>query len=313
MRFWWVNHKQTFAEEVGQGFLWSPKRNSNGARNQFYENMIEVEPGDVIFSYADARVQAVGVATSRAQTSPKPSAFGTTGDYWSDEGWYIPVNFERLQNPFRPKDYIDYLAPALPDKYSPINAQGNGNQVAYLSAVEGEFLQRLLRLIGDDFHNTLALAGGSASGLDAEAEAEQQRLTSRTDIGPTQIKQLVNARRGQGIFKTNVRGYEQRCRVTGLELQQHLVASHIKPWAKSTDQEKLDGANGLLLSPHVDHLFDKGYMSFEDNGQVVLSKRLQYRVLEAWHIDPDTNVGKFSREQNLYLEYHRDVILLEAS
>ena len=48
MRYWWVNQNQTFRQEIAGGYLWSPKRNANGARNPFYESMREVSPGDLV-------------------------------------------------------------------------------------------------------------------------------------------------------------------------------------------------------------------------------------------------------------------------
>jgi hypothetical protein len=53
MRYWWVNQNQTYRHEVQGGYLWSPKRNANGAPNPFYESMREVAPGDLIFSFMD--------------------------------------------------------------------------------------------------------------------------------------------------------------------------------------------------------------------------------------------------------------------
>ena len=80
MRYWWVNQNQTYRHEIRGGFLWSPKRNANGARNPFYESMREVAPGDLIFSFADTRIiLAVGVAQSYSWESPKPDEFGTAG------------------------------------------------------------------------------------------------------------------------------------------------------------------------------------------------------------------------------------------
>ena len=72
MRYWWVNQNQTYRAEVRGSFMWSPKQNANGARNQFYENMREVSPGDVVFSFCDTRIKAIGVVTGGAQTGPKP-------------------------------------------------------------------------------------------------------------------------------------------------------------------------------------------------------------------------------------------------
>ena len=58
----------------------------------------------------------------------------------------------------------------------------------------------------------------------------QKAVEGRTDIGPTQKQQLIQARRGQGVFKSNVRLNENKCRVTGVEDLRLLIASHIKPW-----------------------------------------------------------------------------------
>ena len=63
-------------------------------------------------------------------------------------------------------------------------------------------------------------------------------------------------------LESNVLLREQYCRVTGVRETRHLKAGHIKPWRDATDGERLDGANGLLLSPHIDHLFDEGYITF---------------------------------------------------
>jgi hypothetical protein len=133
MRHWWVNQNQTYAHEVGGGFLWSPKVNKNGARNQFYDNMREVLPGDVVFSFCDTLIKAVGVAQGNAKSAGKPTAFGHAGANWGDEGWLVPVKFTELKSPIRPKDHIDVLAPTLPQKYSPLRSNGDGLQSVYLA------------------------------------------------------------------------------------------------------------------------------------------------------------------------------------
>jgi hypothetical protein len=68
MRFWWVNQNQTFEAEVDGGYLWSPKRSKGDRFNIFYENMREISPGDLVFSFADTYIRAVGIA-SRAFSS----------------------------------------------------------------------------------------------------------------------------------------------------------------------------------------------------------------------------------------------------
>ena len=64
---------------------------------------------------------------------------------------------------------------------------------------------------------------------------------------------------------------ERACRITGVTTEEHLRASHCKPWRDASNEERLDGENGLLLTPNIDHLFDRGFIGFEDNGDVIVS------------------------------------------
>jgi len=91
MRHWWVNQNQTYRHEVQGGYLWSPKRNANGARNPFYESMREVSPGDLILSFMDTCILAVGIAQSYCWESPKPLEFGNSGQNWENVGWRVKV------------------------------------------------------------------------------------------------------------------------------------------------------------------------------------------------------------------------------
>lgn len=197
MRYWWVNQNQTYKTEVPGGFLWSPKTRSDGGRNQFYENMKDVVAGDVIFSFCDTRIKAIGLATGGVQTAPKPD-FGATGMNWSMEGWLVPVEFKELSNPIRPKDHMDSLRPHLPSKYSPLQATGNGLQSIYLAAVPEAMANELIRLIGPQYQSSVEnLEQAPAEELETAIE---QSLDARTDIGPTEKEQLVKARRGQGTL-----------------------------------------------------------------------------------------------------------------
>src|SRR5215472_9172006 len=92
MRYWWVNHKQTFRHEFGGNYIWSPKTKRGGAFNRFYETMREVAPGDVVFSYAGGVIQAFGVAQTHCYTSPRPNEFGHIGEAWDELGWRVDVN-----------------------------------------------------------------------------------------------------------------------------------------------------------------------------------------------------------------------------
>ncbi len=272
--------------------------------------MKDVRPGDIIFSFCDTRIKAIGIAAGTAQTSPKPD-FGSVGETWSKEGWLVPVEFRELTNQVRPKDHMQMLIPHLPKKYSPLQENGNGLQSVYLAKIDDSMAKEIARLIGPEYLTVLKILSAEVFveiGTDIEStddDAAQMAIEGRTDIGATTKSQLVNARRGQGIFKANVRLNESACRVTGVSDQAYLRASHIKPWRLADDEEKLNGCNGLLLAPHIDYLFDNGLISFADNGDMLISSKLTLGVLIAWGILVTKNVGRFNIEQAKFLAFHR--------
>ncbi|MGH9380426.1 MAG: HNH endonuclease [Thermoanaerobaculia bacterium] len=321
MRFWWVNQNQTHRQEVSGGYLWSPKRKANGDRNPFYEFMREVAPGDLVFSFAGSRVAAFGIAGSHAYEAPKPEEFGAAGRNWDDIGWRVDVEFHQLRKPFRPQDWIDKLRPLLPERYAPLDQTGRGLQGIYLT----ELPQVLALAIAD-------LAGPEVAALArAEEVAERSLETPGKDIvlwekhlreeietspvlPKTEKEQLVVARRGQGLFRERVQRIESSCRITGVDRSEHLRASHTKPWRDCTNQERLNGENGLLLTPSIDHLFDRGFISFRDDGRLVVSPVAHYPSLEHMGVptDRDLDTGSFTQGQIRFLEYHRDLVFLRA-
>jgi hypothetical protein len=158
----------------------------------------------------------------------------------------------------------------------------------------------LIGLIGQPYWDALS----SIAVFHSPAEPTESDV-AYTIVGPTFREQLVRARVGQGVFRANVLLKEQECRVTRVNEPRHLKASHIKPWRDATDLERLDGSNGLLLSPHIDHLFDGGYITFSTSQELIIVPEVREKLVDAWGIDAGTRVGEFSREQNAYLDYHR--------
>lgn len=307
--YWWVSQNQTYKYEVPGNFMWSPKTNKDGGRNISYEYMTQIQPGDVVFSFAESKIKAIGIVNTAAVSSIKPD-FGTSGANWLDDGWFVDVTFEELKvAEFKPSEHMDVIGPTLPDMYSPIRVNGVGNQI-YLAKISENMSKSLIELtkgVGQAIINDLDESFNFE--IPQDEEEIDNAIKMRTDIGPTQKIQIISSRRGQGVFKANVRLIEKGCRLTKVTAPQHLIASHIKPWSNSDDSEKLSGYNGLLLSPHLDHLFDKGFISFNGNGNLLLSQQLDKSVLDRWSLNPEINVGSFSKQQQGFLEYHRDVVL----
>jgi len=320
MRYWWVNQKQTYRHEVPGGYLWSPKRNKNNLPNRAYNLMRTISPGDLVFSYADAHIKAVGITRSYCYEFPKPTEFGKVGDYWEKVGWRVDVNFRELAQPMKPKNHMNGIRPLLPDKYSPLQWNGNGNQTYYLYDISLNMALSLAQLID---RSTVDLVKGDVvldltdvdttpSNITIWEDTIEQSIIKDAGIPDTERETLVKARRGQGQFRTDLLKIEQSCRVTRVDQSEHLVASHTKPWRDCSNEERLDPENGFMLTPTIDHLFDRGFISFENNGDLIISPVAHEESMRKMGLPIDQKycVGKFTDGQRQYLSWHRDSILL---
>lgn len=125
-------------------------------------------------------------------------------------------------------------------------------------------------------------------------------------LSSTEREAIVKARIGQGQFRQSLITYWSACAVTGCAEAPLLRASHIKPWSRSTLAERLSLFNGLLLSPALDTCFDSGYVSFQDDGKILVSKRLTVEDATALGISSDMHLKRIEPEHKKYLEFHRE-------
>jgi putative restriction endonuclease len=203
-------------------------------------------------------------------------------------------------------------------KYSPIRETGDGLQGVYLAEISQELAEKIFELGGTERTDEKPKAAVArqkkkqslfAQRVERELRDDQieKEIEDSPHLGETEKKGVTTSRRGQGKFKKNVMRRGPRCRVTGVS-EPHLIASHIKPWSVSTNEERIDGNNGLMLAPHIDHLFNYGFISFEDDGTLLISSSLDTKVFTMWKLDSTLNVGPFTSEQSHYLAYHRTEI-----
>ena len=144
-----------------------------------------------------------------------------------------------------------------------------------------------------------------------ENNAENEIVQS-PDLTETEKQQLTKARVGQGAFRESLIAMWGKCCVTGCNYVSILRASHIKPWRDSTNAERLDKFNGLLLSPNLDALFDKGLISFADGGDILISKILSADVRKALGVSSNVKVCLKS-EHAKYMQWHREKVFADAA
>lgn len=128
-------------------------------------------------------------------------------------------------------------------------------------------------------------------------------------ISDTEAKRIASVRSKQHLFRARLLARESRCRITGISDQRFLRASHIKPWSKcESATERLDPDNGLLLAAHADQLFDQGWISFNDDGHLLVSADLPTEIANLFGgcLVAGRDCGPFSSKQRAYLQHHRE-------
>lgn len=135
--------------------------------------------------------------------------------------------------------------------------------------------------------------------------AELNRIQELPDVPETTKASLVASRLGQGTFRSNLISLWGSCSVTGYPGTTMLIASHIKPWSASSNQERLDPNNGLLLTPNIDRAFDLGLVTFDANGAIQISSHLQ--APESLGILRSMRLRDMKLTKG-YLDYHRSTV-----
>jgi hypothetical protein len=151
-------------------------------------------------------------------------------------------------------------------------------------------------------HLLRTIAAHPASRLSAEVEARLAR------IPVTERTHEVRKRIGQDVFRDALMDlWGGRCALSGISLPSEMLrASHSKPWARSSDSERLDPFNGLLLEVRFDALFDAGLIAFEDDGHLVISPKIDAAVRQFAGLDKFTRLRELTPGHLPYLRYHRE-------
>jgi hypothetical protein len=132
-----------------------------------------------------------------------------------------------------------------------------------------------------------------------------------SNLSQTEKETLIKARLGQGKFRKSLIGFWKSCSVTGYTNTRMLKASHIKPWSQSSNEERLNVHNGLLLTPNLDALFDVGLITFDNEGRLKTSAELTQYDLDQLGIDPQCKIRSLDKEHLCYLDYHQENIFQE--
>lgn len=135
---------------------------------------------------------------------------------------------------------------------------------------------------------------------------ELQELPNLTQ---TEKNQIISARIGQGYFRRLLISESNFCPITGIDETRLLIASHIKPWRISSNVERINPKNGILLTPTYDKLFDNGYISFRNDKSLLISKRISESNIQKLRLTPNMEIPLLPIEgREDFLDYHRTFV-----
>lgn len=299
MNFFWVNLGTSHKEVFKNKFLWAPQFtfNKNGSKivNQGWSSVSKVKKGDIIFGHLDSKIVCIAKATKDVHPSPRPE--GKTFDQWNENGWKVDIEITKIPEPVRDSEFCDFFIEKYNSECSPKVFTVKGIcSVFYMSSLPKGAGALILSHIQDTNY--------IADDFDPKPRPEP-KIGSKID---TVREAIIKARIGQGPYRKKlIELWNGKCSVTELAFEELLVASHIVPWSLCESFERIDPYNGLLLSPNLDKLFDKGLISFTDEGKLLLGTSITDEVLNKLGISKHSQISALKPENLPYLSRHREL------
>lgn len=297
MAFFWVNLGESYKEVATHNFLWAPAyvvgKNGKKKINAGWEPVKEVNAGDVIFCNLDENIIYVAVARKAAYPAKRPPT--RVFNKWNEDGFQIDIDLTILTPAVSVKGFKAALMAIHNHECSPALFTKTGG-------ISQQYMVRLPLGAGALILNFLGDAEVSV------CEQVDSRKKGRLQQGGTR-KTVAQARIGQGQFRDDVLSlWQHSCPVTALSKPELLTAAHIVPWSLSNEIEKIDPNNGFPLSPALDKLFDRGYVSFNDDGQLLMkTSELSIQDLRCLGITPGAKISGLNDKQKAYLARHRQL------
>ncbi|ODP31105.1 HNH endonuclease [Pandoraea sp. ISTKB] len=296
MNFYWVNVGVTINEVCKGHFLWAPEASQTKSGNvkhlDHWDNVASVRQGDVIFCCHNKAITHIATAREDAFKADRPASRSFVA--WGVSGHQVNVALRELQTPIIrdeiATDFISHFDERCVPRVFTSNATLKQIYMARLPADAGVYL----------------LDRANAISLFEESIFSASKGFHK--IGKTTREAIVKARVGQGRFRTDLlRRWSNRCALTGLSNTDLLVASHIHAWSLCDNDDRINPDNGLLLASHIDRLFDRGHISFDDRGEMLIGETLSAADRSILALDRCTRLRSLTDGNRTFLAKHRDL------
>lgn len=295
-----VMQGHTYQEEKELGIIWSPQKDKGGRVPHSWRRMTEVKQGDRIFHYVKGNIVAISIALEGCITASKPSIM-QSHNRWRDEGFLVKLEYHELETPVNVSEKFNQILHLLPVKYSPFQQDAGGNQ-GYLYPCNEELAIKFVELISE-------LNIYQINEEQLELSIDDVRRTENNTLIPviaeTESEAKTKIRLGQQKFRKDLFPlWKGKCALCGINLSELLRASHSKPWKDSTNIERIDPYNGILLCCNHDALYDKGLITFDGQGCLNISSVIRSDDYFMYGLEPTTKIQLHS-EHKVYFKWHK--------
>ncbi len=295
-----VMQGHTYQEEKDLGIIWSPQQDKGGNVPHSWQRMTEVKEGDRVFHYVKGNIVAISIASESCKVGNKPFIL-QSHNRWNNDGYLVNLKYHELDKRVNVREKFNEILPLLPIKYSPFQQDANGNQ-GYLYPCNEELAIKLLELISE-------LNIYQVNEEQLEISIDDVRITEHNTLIPviveTESEAKTKIRLGQQKFRKDLLPlWESKCALCGINLPELLRASHSKPWKDSTNVERLDPYNGVLLCCNHDALYDKGLIAFDGQGRLHISSVICDEDYLMYRLVPRAKIQIHS-ENKVYFKWHK--------
>lgn len=301
-----VMQGETYQDEQKAGVLWTPQVDKSGMVPHSWSRMQELKKGDLVFHYVKGLLVAISQVREDCRKGVKPKT--PDAEHTESEDAYIArTAYRELENPLSVKAHFQEIQPLLPIKYAAFQEDASGNS-GYLYPCNEELAMKILELISSLNIFTLEVEQLELS-MEVIKKTEHNPLLGLIAEAELEIK--TKMRRGKKQFRESLLPlWHGECPLCGIAIEEVLQATHAKPWKDSTEVERLNPFNGVLLCANHAALYTAGYIAFTGGGRLHISSRIPEEDYPDFRLRKNMKIP-VSPEHASYLRWHKRIIFAE--
>lgn len=299
MNIFIVMQGETYHEEKNAGILWTPQIDKSGMVPHSWNRMQELKKGDRVFHYVKGDIVAISMVMRDCYKGEMPGK--------NEEAFIAKAEYRELEFPVPVREHFQELQPFLPHKYSPFQEDASGNS-GYLYPCNEELSLQILELV-----SSLNVFTVEEEQLELAIEVVRRTVHNplMTLIAEMELEIKTKLRRSKVQYRESLQPlWQNGCALCGIAIEEVLTASYAKPWKDSTDKERLDPFNGILLCKNHASLFDAGLIAFTGGGSLRIASRIAEQDYALYSLEKSVKVS-VSPEHAPFLRWHKRNIFIE--